>query len=153
MNKVLTGAIAGMAATAPMTVAMTEMHKLLPPAEQYPLPPRVITENVLAAADAETEAAGHKTKLTIANHFAYGSAMGAIYGAGLGALDVKPSVPNGVGFGLGVWAVSYLGLLPAVGLFPSASQQPARRNALMIAAHVVWGASLALLQRSAASGK
>jgi hypothetical protein len=50
----------------------------------------------------------------------------------------------GVGFGLAVWAVSYLGWLPAAGILSPATEHPARRNALMIGAHVVWGATTGL---------
>jgi putative membrane protein len=44
-----------------------------------------------------------------------------------------------------VWTISYVGLLPLSGLFEPATEQPARRNALMIAAHVVWGLGLGVL--------
>jgi hypothetical protein len=36
MNKILTGALAGFAATFPMTAAMTTTHRLLRDHEQYP---------------------------------------------------------------------------------------------------------------------
>jgi uncharacterized membrane protein YagU involved in acid resistance len=62
----------------------------------------------------------------------------------MSAMDAEPNVVNGVAYGLGVWTASYLGLLPALGLLAPATEHPARRNALMIAAHVVWGASLGI---------
>jgi uncharacterized membrane protein YagU involved in acid resistance len=148
MNQIVSGAIAGFTATVPMTAAMVEMHKHLPPHEQYPLPPRLITENALETIDAHDDLHEEdKTKLALGNHFAYGTAVGAIYAAGLKALGSKPTVANGVVFGLGLWAVSYQGFLPISGLFPPAHEQPARRNALMIAAHIVWGAALGSVLR------
>lgn len=52
----------------------------------------------------------------------------------------------GMGYGLLVWVVSYMGWLPAVRLFPYAPKsEPAPRNALMIFAHFVFGSSLAAL--------
>lgn len=39
----------------------------------------------------------------------------------------------------GVWTVSYLGWVPALGLLTPAGRHPSRRNARMIAAHLVWG--------------
>jgi len=145
MNQILSGAVAGLTATVPMTAAMAGMHRLLPPEESYPLPPRLITENVLEKVEADDQLPEEgKRELAVVNHFAYGAAMGAIYASGLEALDTKPSVANGVFFGLGVWAGSYQALLPLAGLFPPAHKQPAARNALMIAAHVVWGAALGL---------
>ena len=46
MNRILLGALAGLAATAPMTLAMKLMHEALPRHEQYPLPPRQVTEGM-----------------------------------------------------------------------------------------------------------
>ena len=48
-------------------------------------------------------------------------------------------------YGLAVWTTGYLGLLPALGALRPATEHPPRRTALMIAAHVVWGAALGLL--------
>lgn len=143
MNRILLGALAGLAATAPMTLAMKLMHEQLPREERYPLPPRQVTEGLAEKAgvnehldEEEREAA------TWVSHFAYGAACGALYGAVSGErLDERPLLA-GVGFGLAVWAGSYLGWLPAAGILSPATEHPARRNALMIAAHVVWGAGV-----------
>lgn len=141
MNRILLGAVAGLAATAPMSLAMKLMHERLPRREQYPLPPRQITEEIAERAgvneqldEEEREAA------TWASHFAYGAACGALYGALGERLDARPALA-GAAFGVAVWAGSYLGWLPAAGLLSPATEHPARRNALMIAAHVVWGAA------------
>jgi len=37
-----------------------------------------------------------------------------------------------------------LGMLPALGILHPATEHPARRNALMIGAHIVWGTTLGL---------
>ena len=145
MNTIVSGVVAGLAATVPMTAAMAGMHRLLPPEEKYPLPPRLITENALEKVDAADELPEEGERgLTMTNHFAYGTAMGSLYASGLQALDAEPTVANGVAFGLGVWAGSYQALLPSMDLLPPAHKQPAMRNALMIAAHIVWGAALGL---------
>jgi uncharacterized membrane protein YagU involved in acid resistance len=52
---------------------------------------------------------------------------------------------KGALFGVGVWAASYLGWLPAAGILRPATREPAGRNAMMIASHAVWGASLAVI--------
>ena len=142
MNRILLGALAGLAATGPMTLAMKLMHEQLPREERYPLPPRQVTEGVAEKAgvdrqlDEETREAA-----TWVSHFAYGTACGALYGAlSGGRVDERPALA-GAGFGLAVWAGSYLGWLPAAGILSPATAHPARRNALMIAAHVVWGAT------------
>src|SRR5829696_1978233 len=46
MNRILLGALAGVAATGPMTLAMRLMHEQLPREERYPLPPRQVTEGL-----------------------------------------------------------------------------------------------------------
>src|SRR5262249_36443677 len=51
-------------------------------------------------------------------------------------------VVKGTAYGLAVWAGSYLGLLPALGILSPATRHPPRRTALMIAAHVVFGSAL-----------
>lgn len=145
MHATAAGAVAGFAATAPMSLAMVLLHRLLPPGQRYPLPPRQITDALVdEAADAGLAPdlpREQRRTATLVNHFAYGAGAGALYGA----LPIRPSPAGGVGYGLAVWTVSYLGLLPALGLLPRATHAPAPRNALMIAAHVVWGLSLGIL--------
>lgn len=149
MGHIVSGAAAGLIATVPMTAAMSSMHRHLPARDRYPLPPRLITENLLETVEVDGVLGDEEErKLSLANHFAYGSAMGAVYAAALDALGKRPDVTTGVVFGLGVWAFSYQVLLPTAGLFPPAHRQPRRRNGLMIAAHVVWGAALGLSLRS-----
>ena len=76
---------------------------------------------------------------TVVGHFAYGAAAGAVV-APLAGRTSRP-VASGVGLGLALWAAGYLGWVPAFGLMRPATEQPAARNALMIAAHAVWGAT------------
>ncbi len=153
MNRILLGALAGLAATGPMTLAMKLLHEQLPREERYPLPPRQVTEGLAEKAgvneqldDAEREAA------TWVSHFAYGTACGALYGALTGERSDARPLLAGVGFGLAVWAGSYLGWLPAAGIISPATEHPARRNALMIAAHVVWGAATGLVVEGLSDG-
>lgn len=135
------GAAAGLAATAPMTVVMRLGFQRLPSHEKYPLPPRQIV-GVLGRAvgiwDQLSEP--QKRDLIIAAHFSYGTAMGAGYG--VLARGRFRNWWTGVGYGFAVWAGSYLGLLPSLGILDSATEHPAERNALMIIAHLVWGAVL-----------
>ena len=146
MRSLLEGAVAGLAATAPMTLLMAAAHRLLPRRQRYELPPAEITGAALRATGLlrGSELAG--TAETLASHFAYGAAAGAVYRTL--APDAKTSIASGIAYGRGVWAGSYLVWLPASGLHRSAVAEPPARNLLMLAAHVVWGASLsAILQR------
>jgi uncharacterized membrane protein YagU involved in acid resistance len=139
------GAAAGLAATVPMSGAMLLMHRQLPEWEQYPLPPREITEE-LAEKTGERQNMSEEelSAATAIAHFAYGAAAGAAYAATAQKLPVSPLV-KGTAFGLAVWAGSYLGWLPALGILTPATEHPAGRNALMITAHVIWGSVTGIL--------
>jgi uncharacterized membrane protein YagU involved in acid resistance len=151
--RVAAGATAGFAATGPMTLVMAAGREGLPEREQYPLPPRTITERTAQAADlGQRMTDAQKEAATAVGHFGYGAATGAVYGVLAPLLPFGP-VLNGVAFGLGVWAGSYLGWLPAAGLHPPAHHESAGRNATMIAAHVVWGAVLGILTDQMVGGR
>lgn len=121
---------------------MLASKQLLPEHEHYALPPRLITES-LADKAGVAHRTTHEQKQVAAGiaHFSYGTAVGALYGLLSGREESSP-LAEGIGYGLAVWGASYLGFLPAAGLLSPATEHPARRNALMIAAHVVWGAAL-----------
>lgn len=145
MNKYLCGAIAGAAATVPMTLTMLWLNRKIPLHIREPLPPKQITVKVFKELGLE-EAVDERTErdiVSLVNHFAYGTATGAIYAPLASAIDAPPVV-KGVTFGLAVWALSYLGWLPALGILPSATEERGERNAVMIAAHVVWGGVLGI---------
>ena len=143
------GVLAGFAATAPMTAAMELLFRRLPRHEQYPLPPREITEELTERTDIGDDLPEpHHQALTMAAHFGYGSSMGALYGL-IFPRETKAPMLQGTAFGLGVWAASYLGLLPALGILKPATHHPPRRTLLMIAAHIVWGSTLGVLTNTA----
>jgi uncharacterized membrane protein YagU involved in acid resistance len=145
-NRAFDGAVAGFTATIPMTVVMLTLHRrALPERQRYPLPPRRITMRAAGKARVRHRLdEPQRTAATYAAHFGYGTATGAVYGA------LEPHVPGhpvvkGTSYGLLVWALSYLGLLPLLDLHRPATREPPERNALMILAHVVWGAALGAL--------
>lgn len=141
----LQGGLAGFVATGPMSVFMLATQRFLPKRQQYALPPEIITEELAH----RTHVRWHMNKkqveaATLVSHFGYGAAMGVLYGA-LRKKIPLPSPVKGVLFGLLVWAASYLGLLPLIGMSESGQREPGRRNLLMIAAHVIWGATVGVL--------
>ena len=148
LEGVIIGGVSGFIATLPMTLAMKSLHKQLPPDQQYPLPPRLITENIAqrAGMDQVVEKEEDAKSLTLANHFLYGAAAGAVYGALTSPQTESPSYPQaamqGTAFGLFLWGASYLGWLPATKTMPPVTEQPVQRSLLMIGVHVVWGAAL-----------
>jgi len=135
-SRVIIGAIGGFAATVAMTATMNWLHRRLPAAERYPLPPREITEQFLPQLKSDETI---KDAATVAHH-AYGAATGALIAAA--APRIGPL--RGAAAGAAIWAASYLGWVPATRALRGARAHPARRNGLMIAAHLVWGALTAL---------
>jgi uncharacterized membrane protein YagU involved in acid resistance len=145
ISSLFTGALAGLGATIPMTLAMEVMHRSLPRHERYPLPPREITDELLAQAGLREQLDEEEhVDLSLLSHFSYGAAAGAVYGALSQRYHLSP-LPGGITFGLGLWTISYLGWIPAAGILRPATQHPPRRTALMVTAHVVWGSVLGLL--------
>jgi hypothetical protein len=78
----------------------------------------------------------------LAAHVAYGMGSGVVYGLVRGALP-GPPWSSGLIYGGALWAISYLGVMPALGLYPFPSDDSRSRVAVMIAAHGVYGEALA----------
>lgn len=125
-----------------MTSVMRRWHRKLPEEERYPLTPREIIDS--AAGQQDVELGNESAKdLTLAAHFAYGAACGAL----LGAVNPEMRRRAGAVAGAGVWLASYMGWIPAAGILKPAVDHPPRRNMLMIGAHLVWGAATAAAMR------
>jgi uncharacterized membrane protein YagU involved in acid resistance len=137
-SRLLIGGIAGFVGTMAMTAAMRRLHRRLPEAERYPLTPREIVDS--GSEQIGLPVGGEAAKdITIAAHFAYGAAMGAL----IAAMNPDPGKRTGAVAGVAVWLASYMGWIPAVGTLEPATKHPARRNLLMIGVHLVWGAATA----------
>jgi len=138
------GALAGLIATFPMTAVMKAIHLQLPRWLRGRLPPEQITVAMAEKVEVADELDRDEQKLlTLASHFGYGTMSGAAFGM-LGERVREAPIISGAGFGLAVWAASYLGWLPAAGVRRSATEEPAGTNAMMIASHLVWGVSMSL---------
>ena len=138
----LVGAAAGSFGTVPMTLFMFGAHRLLPGWQKYALPPEKITEETAKRADIQM----NKPQLlgtSMVAHLGYGASMGSLYNVFAKRVELPPVVKGGV-FGVVVWAASYLGWLPAANFSIAAPEEPVKRNALMIAAHIIWGVTTAL---------
>jgi hypothetical protein len=150
VGRLCAGSVAGFAACGPMTALMEVAGRLLPAEEQEPLPPRQITERAADTVEAADHLSEDQTAVaTMAAHFGYAIGSGAAYSA-LAPHVSLPPVARGVAFALGLWAASYFGWLPAAGLYRPATRESAGRNALMLTAHVVWGATLGAVEHELA---
>ena len=142
-SRLVIGAVAGFVATMAMSSAMRRLHGKLPAKERYPLTPREIVDSTL---DPPAAAA---PDLTIAAHFAYGAACGAV----LAAANPRMSRAAGSLAGAAIWLTSYMGWIPAFGVLEPATKHPLRRNAAMIAAHLSWGWSTAEAMRELSAAR
>jgi hypothetical protein len=162
LSTLLQGGLAGVGATVPMTAAMLLMEQVLPPTHRYPLPPEQITLRLAGGEGVLRHLKSKPLRLgaSLALHFGFGGAAGALFALlgehiplpfalpplRVGDRRVAPvSIVRGIVFALGVWAASYLGWLPALGVLAPATRHPTGRNILMITAHIVWGACAGLL--------
>lgn len=148
MNTFQNGIWSGLLATGPMTLAMFRMQESLPKSEKSPLPPATLTSEITGAVGLDQKVpAQFRPDLTMASHFGYGATGGILYSfLSKRAPEASPLLKGSL-FGMCVWAASYLGWIPAFGLRASAYKMPAKRNALMIMSHLIWGASLGLAEK------
>lgn len=135
------GAAAGLAATCTMTavLAITKATGLLGEP-----PPRKLTRRVLDRLGFRVR--GRELDVTtLVAHAGYGAAMGALY-----ALVPMRRAPilRGSTFGVGVWAMSYMGWIPALGLMRTPKNDRPGRPTSMVLAHLVFGATLGAIERS-----
>jgi NAD(P)-dependent dehydrogenase (short-subunit alcohol dehydrogenase family) len=140
--RLLRGALAGIAATAAMSGVMLGAKRLGALGEP---PPRRIVRRLLASWGPGASGGETLDVAALGAHFAFGAAMGAVFSA---LPSRARSVRGGVLFGAGVWTATYAGALPLAGLMPPARRDRPLRPPTMVAAHLVYGAALALAERA-----
>jgi hypothetical protein len=138
------GAAAGAAATVPMSAVMWVSQR----AGWMPVqPPRKVTEAALDAVDAHPSEEAQEG-LSVVSHFLFGAAAGTLFSVVTRGLPRPASgVPAGILYGVAVWFVSYQGWVPALKIMPPASEDRPARRITMVAAHLIFGATLAGLLR------
>jgi hypothetical protein len=131
MQRVVAGTVAGVIATLPQSAVVWGFRRL--GAYRSRPAPLVATEGLTERVTGSEPS----LPLQIAQHFAIGGAGGAA--CGVTSVAARPGVVAGLLTGLGIWALSYRGLLPALRIMPSAEEDERGRAATMFAAHVVYG--------------
>lgn len=135
----------GALATFPMTIVSEIVQRQLPRPEQEPLPPKQIADVLMERLGVKHVLSTEEQEaFALASHYGYGALAGTSY-ALLFPKRTSASLLRGMGFGMAVWAASYLGWLPAMRILPSAVKWPRGRNIIMIAGHLVWGVVIDLL--------
>ncbi len=136
------GGVAGAVGTVAMSALMLAAGRAGLVGRQ---PPEAITRTAVRRATGVELRGTRADALSSLSHLGFGVCSGALYSALPAPTRVPPPV-RGAAFGLGVWAVSYLGWVPRVlGALPSAEDDRNDRVAVMVTAHVLYGAVLGAL--------
>jgi len=141
------GALAGCLATGPMTALILAgqaggRFRTPPPAQIHQNAVRRSQGKASVPATDPPERIGPSW---LVSHFGFGAACGAGYSVAFRQLPL-PATGRGVAYGLLIWAINYLGVLPALRIYPRPEHDRSARQAVMIAAHVVFGCSLATIE-------
>jgi hypothetical protein len=140
LTRIASGAVAGIAATATMTGVLASARWLVGEP-----PPRKLTRRVLGRLGIHLRRGAQLDAASALAHVAYGTGMGALYGM----LPRRAgSLAGGALFGLGLWAVSYMGWIPKLGLMRHPSRDRPGRPTAMVLAHLVYGTTLAIAHRA-----
>jgi uncharacterized membrane protein YagU involved in acid resistance len=130
------GALAGLAATAPMSSVMLLGKAVGTLGEP---PPRRLTRLLTRPLGSLAPTGRELDWAALGAHLAFGAAMGVVW-------ELLPrrwhTAPGGAAFGLAVWGVNYAGWLPATGLMPAPSRDRIARPTTMVLAHLMFGAAL-----------
>lgn len=147
------GFAAGLAATTAMSATMFVLQRL---GLLGRMPPHLLTERTFARLGLHRRTSRTSRKLLATlGHFAFGGTMGALFEVGRSAVVARRGTSGsdaarlgaGIAFGTLVWALSYAGWIPAVGLMQRPSRDRPLRPASMVLAHSVFGATLAAATR------
>ena len=141
---IVEGTAAGSVATVAMSAVMVAGDRAGLMGEQ---PPTAVATSALAGAGIDRPSA-RASVLAPAAHLGFGAGAGVIFSFVRRLLPPLPGWLVGVVYGLGVWAVSYKGWIPALGILPPPERDRPGRPAVMVAAHVVYGLVLGSLVRA-----
>lgn len=131
------GALGGATGTAAFTGLMYGAQRVGLLGE---MPPRKITRKIMERTAKTTRYVDAAT--TIA-HLSFGLASGVLFAAITHRVRTKvPRVVLGMGFGAAVWAASYAGWAPALGLMPAPSKDRPDRPIVGFLGHLLFGALL-----------
>ncbi len=132
------GAAAGVVATAAMSALMLAAGRAGLMGRQ---PPEAIVRRAGALTAAEPRGRLADALATVA-HLGFGAGTGAAYAL---LPPTRRPAARGAAAGTAVYAVSYAGWVPALGALPRADRDRPPRQAAMVAAHLVYGTVLGLL--------
>lgn len=144
MNGLVRGGIAGLAATVPMTAVIFggKAAGLLRDPSPKQVTGRMARKVGIPRRHRQKKFAFNTS--WVAAHLGFGVGSGAVYGLLRGVLPGN-AVVRGLLYGGGLWAIMYGAILPLLGLYPTPTEDSSSRRDVMIAAHGVFGFTLAEL--------
>jgi uncharacterized membrane protein YagU involved in acid resistance len=108
-------------------------------------PPKRITVGLLRRAGIRERNDRQRNIASTLTHLGFGASVGAIFTTGRALLRPRgPALPQGLGYGAAVWAVSYKGWVPALGLLPPPEHDRPDRQWTTFIGHLIYGAVLGL---------
>lgn len=144
MDRLLRGALSGLGATVVMTVVLA-LGRLV--GTMVVPPPVQITASASHQAGVPTAESPRGFNLNwLAAHLGFGALLGVLYSLGRPSMPRPPALA-GLAFGAAVYLVNYVGVLPALDLYPSPRQDRPGRAVTMPLAHAAFGLTLGLLER------
>jgi glycine/D-amino acid oxidase-like deaminating enzyme/nitrite reductase/ring-hydroxylating ferredoxin subunit len=134
------GAVGGALATLAMSAAMVVEKKLGLMGEH---PPKKIVRTLRRRSGIFGTSRRADNLATVFAHWGFGMATGALFGLlHRGSRGTARASLLGAGYGAAVWAASYAGWIPALGIMPSPQRDRPARPTSMVAAHLIFGSVL-----------
>ncbi|HZS86522.1 MAG TPA: DUF6789 family protein [Chloroflexota bacterium] len=137
------GAGAGVVATLAMTAVTVGAQAAGLLSRQ---PPARITAAFLDALGVRQRPDILQRALTTALHLGFGASVGAVFGLLHRSLrpPLAPALQGAI-YGVLVWAASYAGWIPALGILPPPTRDRPGRPITMVLAHAVYGVTLGMI--------
>lgn len=150
-RRLANGFVDGIVATVPMSAFMLLAQRLGAMGKQ---PPAKIAEAGLRAAGADDVPRPVEKAASALLHFAFGGVAGSAFAVLARRAERRGLISSrnrrsragiaGAAFGSMVWAASYMGWVPALGIMPPAHRDRPDRPWSMLTAHWIYGATLGL---------
>jgi glycine/D-amino acid oxidase-like deaminating enzyme/nitrite reductase/ring-hydroxylating ferredoxin subunit len=150
VRSLVRGGLAGAVATLAMTAALA-VPKATGALGEFP--PKKLMRRMRRRVGVRGVSRSGDAVLTVLGHWGFGMAVGSLFGLlHRKQRGLAQSSLLGAGYGLAVWAASYAGFIPALGLMRPPHRDKPGRPTSMVAGHLVFGSVLgAVVDRAAES--
>lgn len=148
-RKELRGALAGVAATAAMTRVAKDWVQVRYPETELHYHPMTSLQWLVQKFGRRDPLPEHAAvPLAHALHYGYGAMAGATFAASVSDRSRLPWMIRGSAYGFLLWAVSFCGYVPLLGIYKPAWQFEAQEREVTLLAHGTYGIALAAILES-----